>query len=166
MGLEQTAPAPFIIPTGNKAKIGKADSYPLGAELLSDALRGTPMFQQLGLSFGHNGSSSKTSAGMTQLPVLSVEYRLEHWISGIVFGPTWSIGVNAVPREIKGLIRANLVEGGLMEVRRWLESHAHVWGSEGTHRLALVWDLKRKEILFEKFVRSEPHVVRKGHAHP
>ena len=165
MCLDPTEPTPSIIRSFGKGKIGKAESFPIGAELISDALRGLPMFHQLGIAFGPFGSSSRTWAGVTQLPVMFVQYQLE-WISGTALGPWWHIYVHVVPRDIKGLIKANLVESGLREVRRWLESKTHVWSSDGTHRLSLVWDIKRKEILFEKHARPGPRVVRKGHAHP
>jgi hypothetical protein len=165
MGDERITPVLSILRTGYKGKIGKAESYAVGAELLSDALRSLPMFDLIDLSFGYFGGSSKISATMRLVPVLSVEYRFEHWISGFVFGPGWSISVYAVPRELKGCIKASLIGGGLIEVRRWFEAKADVWGAEGRHQLGLTWDREQSEMLLELDEHTGPREAKKRHGH-
>jgi hypothetical protein len=158
MESQSASPEFVIIPTGSKPKIGKRESYVIGAEIISKALAGLPMFPKLQLSFGGSrGHANNPSPA--RLPVMAVQYRLEHWINGVVFGPSWLIGIEAVPREMKGLIKAQLLESGLERVRNWLLKHERVWGAEGIRRIEVEWDSDKKELQFLEFSSSGPKVI-------
>ena len=166
MGLEETCPAVLIIPTGLKSKLGKHESYPVGAELLSRELAGLSMFKRLSVSFLRGGVTWSEIAAMTRFPILNAEYNFEQWMPGQVFGrPSWSIVVRPVPRELRGLIKARLVEGGFAKVRHWFERNADLWGSDGIRRFELQWDQSERKIVFEERSNSGPKVGDKHREH-
>jgi hypothetical protein len=99
---DTTAPKK-LIPTRRRDKLRRRRSYAVGAELISEALAGTPQFEELSISFRHKS-----------------------WLEGTVSitydstAATWRIEVSSVPSEIRSAVRRFLVATGLPALRAWL----------------------------------------------
>jgi hypothetical protein len=156
----EAAVAPLIIPTRYKAKIGKELSYPLGAEVLSRALAGLPMFAHLSIWFGSGSSTPRKICTETQNRVVSVAYSCTRSFT-MSFGPSWTIRVTAVPRETRAQIKEMLLESGLEQIRTWLEKKANVWGSDGHVQLDVNWNSSTHQLVFDEIVEAGPHIAGK-----
>src|SRR5262245_4549835 len=110
-----------MIPTRYRDKTPRALAFPIGAELLSAALAGTP--QELDLSVAFRDKPTDFVSGFQQLlrsdaplPVLRAAYRnLPPGISGSnvmaeagYYDATWFLDVYPVPRALKSLVRGQL----------------------------------------------------------
>ena len=114
-----------LIPTSFKDKLPRGLSYPIGAELLSEALAGVPQYDTLTLSF--YGSAPLRSYHPTR--VLAASYSnsppgLTGSNEGIAqgwYGESWGITVSAVASDLKSVVRGKLLEAGIPRLRAWLE---------------------------------------------
>jgi hypothetical protein len=104
-----------LIPTTYKSKIPQGFSYPLGAEIISEALAGVPQYEQLSIRFS---SYNVRSRGFQRLITTR-----ELWILQIHFYVEsiypWKITVGTLPSEHKHTAQEAL-KAILPEVHRWL----------------------------------------------
>lgn len=118
-----------IISTSNRFRISGELSYPIGAEAISEALRGVPQFDALSICFYHGDGPSPKSfreavARGEFLQVFSANYQIEKgW-----FEEKWGLWVLPVLREDKRAVREALLAVGLPRVRAWLaEPRGEMW---------------------------------------
>ncbi len=118
-----------LIPTTHRGKISRQLCYPVGAEMISEALRGVPHFERLSLWFraadrDSLGTPAKLCAAAKRdepLPVLKASYITSSRLYG---EERWRLEVYAVPREDRAAVRRALMDEGLPQVRAWLSAFA------------------------------------------
>ena len=113
-----------LIPTAHRQKISRQLSYPAGAEMISEALRGVPHFERLSLSFYALDTPAKICAAAKRddpLPILEASYIDFTRLYG---EERWRLEVYAVPREDRASVRRALMDEGLPQVRAWLTAFA------------------------------------------
>jgi hypothetical protein len=131
-----------VIPTQHKAKLPKSQSYPIGAEAISEALTDAPHVGSLTLSF-RAWSATALQRFLRQespYPVLAVKYQPE-WRPnyGTCYDEEWHLTVHAVPRESRSVIARLLREQGMPAVAPWLRSSEGAGWCARSHRLELVF---------------------------
>ena len=125
-----------LIPTAHKGRLPKGQSHPLGAEIVSDALRGVPLWSELDLRFNAiqkhglglfvpgGGGSLRGRTGRQLLSFLEVMY-CGFWGSGV-----WTIGTFPVRSSDRDPIRKILTTLALPRLREWLsEDRPETWFS-------------------------------------
>src|SRR5262245_24073336 len=132
----------MLIPTRHRDRLPMDLSYPIGAEVLSEAFRGVPQYGMLSLFFttwrqpGTAAAATKASRGAGRQHVLCANYRHlrpGHGSSGALirsgfYEPDWSLSVYAVPRQCRSLVRALLIRDGMPLLRAWLtEPRTETW---------------------------------------
>ena len=142
-----------MIPTRYRAKIPKRLAFPIGAELLSEALADTPQEQSLSIAF-HDKPTIFASDfqqllhSAAPLPVLRAEYRnLPIGLSGSAsmvaagfYDVTWSLDVFPVPATLKAVVRERLQPTGLRQIRAWFEHRRPQTWQQGRHSFSLLFD--------------------------
>jgi len=127
----------MTFPTRVKAKISSKLSYPLGAELISSELAGVPQARILEINF-HAKYERMETRGMPY-SILKFSYS----------GPAgsyhprsipWSIEVRPVPRALKHTVKESIVRDFFPRIRQWLEKHAGLTSTHGSHSLSVVFD--------------------------
>ena len=104
----------LLIPTRLKVPIGKSDSYPVGAEIISAQLKGVAQFGVLSLGFtpfyGTTSNLPWKEPGVE--PVMEARYRnlrpgisgsREHIDSGF-YDETWELNIYPVRRHVKEVV--------------------------------------------------------------
>ncbi len=147
-----------MIPTSSKAKLPSDFSYPIGAEVISEALAGTPHVGAFSVWFG-NGTG-----GLSTKPLSAVEFRsasefrrllvdrrpyaiMAAWYQpkskpriGVdaFFGrERWGLTVYPVLAELKHLASRLLREEGLPTIATWLKSSDRAGWNANWHRIEL-----------------------------
>lgn len=149
-----------VIPTRYRAKIPKTLAFPVGAELLSSALAGTPQEPSLAISFRDRSTLFASEFQQVlrtggPLPVLRASYRnLPAGLSGSndmveagYYDVTWLLDVYPVPAELKSPVRDQLRARGLGQVRAWLECPRPQTWQQGRHSLTLLFDSSTTSLL-------------------
>ena len=156
-----------IIPTLSKSKISRLLSYPIGAELLSQALRQIPQFQFLKLHFYAamgNGLQDCRLGGKTIYEFLRVEYlnssavAEKYPIRPLYSRPPqyrWEIIILPVPRVHRHAVNRHIVEVVLPKVERWLCKRASQI-SVGSEVLSFFYDPEEDAVSTEEVSRMEP----------
>lgn len=111
-----------LIPTVCRQKLSRELSYPLGAELLSEALAGMPQYTDLCIEFygQWNGTPAQVRRLAREgqpLAVLKASYIDFTRLTG---EERWKLQVYPVPREYKSRAKQALLEHALPQVRNWL----------------------------------------------
>ena len=112
-----------LISTAYRQKISKELSYPLGAELLSEALSGVPQYPDLFIEFHGrwNGTPAEVRRLAREGRVLPV-FRASYVDFTKLYGEEqWKLQVYPVPSEDKSQTRQAIIEHALPRVRSWLE---------------------------------------------
>lgn len=143
-----------IIPTGHRAKIPKALSYPLGAKIISEALAGVPQFNYLNVNFRYWNRLARHHG--TEIPYQVMEARYtgplrffsasKSMFEQGYYSPTWEITVFAVPRSLRHLLQSKLVTEALPSIRAWLTTNPHSVEREGGHSLMFSFDEMKDEL--------------------
>lgn len=116
-----------MIPTKYRTKIPQSLSYPIGTELLTEALADVPQLEHLTVSFFHMIRAHKK---LHPFPVIEVRYRNfnitlgtpEEFIARGMYDETWELTVRAVPREQKFVVKQLLLAEGLPKLAAWLQA--------------------------------------------
>lgn len=146
-----------IIPTRYKSKIPRSFSYPVGAEVISQALRDVPQFQVLIVDFHFANQRARYDSAAKPYEVIGV------WYSGPIRSlhasksleeqsrsPRWQIRVQAIPRSLRHEIQAKVVAEALPAIRSWLLANPHSSYRQGTHGLTFRFDELDNELVSEE----------------
>ena len=129
-----------LIPTKSRAHLPRGVSYPLGAELVSDALRGVPQFDQLVLEF--HAQPQYGPLDPEQLIFAGVSCRSRD---------DWSVWVSAVPSELAARARRFATYHGFAHWLAWLRrSRTETWFLHW-HRCAIAIDPISNEGVLAEF---------------
>ena len=115
------------ISTKFKAKIPHSFSYPIGTELLTEALREVPQLEKLSVSFFFMPRTNKKS---NTFSVLAGRYQNfdvtlgspKEFIARGMYEEAWELMVHAVPRAQKSVVKQLLLEEGLQKLAEWLKA--------------------------------------------
>lgn len=164
----------MLIPTRYKSKIGFEFSYPVGAELLSEALGDTPQAKDMTIWFRERNwlRGGKKIAPGDCYAVLELSYRK---LRPTVFmpraaegrrhlGPRWSLYVSAVPRKARHLIRQRLEIALPMVVRPWLLAQKD--GAEGSAWLILEYNPGAGQLTRRVGGKPMPRLARQRDSRP
>jgi hypothetical protein len=139
-----------------KPKIGRQQSFAIGARDLSESLNGIPQEGHIQLAF--RGVQSEDGGAHL---VMTFRYAHEPRSGG---RPGWTVWVSAVPREFKGRVTALLIGEALPKIARpWLFARAGLLGRAGEEALDLVFDHTEDKILGRPGLRNkgiEPILIR------
>lgn len=135
------------IPTNSRSRISRKLGYPLGAELISEALQGVSQYEQIKLHFTAGWSSNfeqdlkRHLSDRRPLRILYVTYAntppglsaSNASIEAGYFNQRWELWVEAVPVESKAAIRELLQSKALPRVKQWLSTPPlrEDWGRGG-----------------------------------
>ena len=107
-----------MIPTKSKTKIPHRWSYPIGAELVSQTLKGIPQYDNIYLSFlWINPASRLAHHDKSKLHLLTIAYTNPEQIA---INENWSVNVSAVPSELKMSVRDYFQTEIFARVRAWM----------------------------------------------
>jgi hypothetical protein len=124
-----------MIPTSYKSKLPHTLSYPVGAEALSESLKGVP--QEAALSVGvysqpilFASEFRKLRDSKSPYPILNATFRhiqpgvsaSNRFIAEGWYEETWELSVYPVPRELKFVARQILLSEGLPRIKKWLSA--------------------------------------------
>ena len=96
----------MLIPTSVKEKLPKTNSYPVGAEVISESLAGVPQYQALELKFHYRDVwwASEYNQRVKSLgEIVVVDIR-----SYTVSSETLTLGINSVPSHLKSDVAEKL----------------------------------------------------------
>lgn len=153
-----------LLSTHFKDRLPQALAYPLGTEVISQALADIPQFDTLKLSFWNRATifQSQQNKLWSQgaYPVMKASFR--HHEQGYRasnalaaqggYDDEWLVSVYAVSCEEKPRLRAALRQVALPRLRQWfLAPRTPVW-LQRSHSLFVFWDQAAGELSF-----NEPH---------
>ena len=127
-----------MIPTALKEKLSKLHCYPVGAQVVSNALEGLPQIDDMRLWFSSYPKSSLVMSAKYTFPATGP---MPRWMGNSRYGsPRWDINVYAVPRDISFSVKTQLKQHGLLLLRDWLGKERTETWLEATHRIELHYD--------------------------
>lgn len=132
-----------ILQTARRRKPPRGFSYPVGAEILSEAFADLPQFDEVVLDFY---VPIKHSSATRYL--MTIDYNPH----GVGFGldSKWCVAVCSVPSNAKKPVREALMGGGFARIREWIiQPRPPLW-FEGWKRLILEYDPARGAILYKE----------------
>ncbi len=144
----------LMIPTSFRAQISSKLSYPVGSEVLSNALAGAPHVDELRLTFYAHALSTATeceNALRLRVPIMIAEAKFRgHGLRPGIgawadLSAGWLITIYPVLRTDRSIARALLREQGLPAIRQWLASSTRK-GWESVDRALKVTFDPQKEV--------------------
>jgi len=156
-----------MFPVLYKDRISHTESYPVGAQEVSDALSETPQAEFLGIVFCRYDSVRCFGAWCTDWrivksrgkcrPIFRAAYsRRKVSISTpnltIARGdtlPKWELWVWSVPRQQRHKVHTLLFGEGLQQVKNWLTVHQGMHGEFKVERLTVLFDEEKEGLLYE-----------------
>ncbi len=134
-----------MIPTAFKSKIPQTHSYPVGAELFTEALSSVPQLELLKLSFRGVWALKGKSKLYLVLEVNHINIRENQYSSKSLvaqgfYDDTWEIIVYPVLREQKAEVKRLLTVEGLPKVESWLSAKRSPAWLEGRKTLSVFFD--------------------------
>ena len=154
-----------MIPTRSKSKLSKLLSYPIGAEVISEALADAPFVSEIALSF-HDKAMWPLSEFQRHLreglpyQILSMEFTpvIKPGYSAPAkliergwFDAKWSVTVYPVLRELRQVAGQLLREQGLPIVWEWMHSTTTLPGWEAKHhKLRMVFHPTEGSLVVER----------------
>ncbi len=128
--MESENEARKVLDTYLRSKVPNWLSYPVGAQTVSDALRGIPQFEKLTLSFSFYGKAENLAKLRAAEPstILNATFNVRPAYHGIPdafvergwLNEQWSITVYPVSRQVKHDAAKALLAEGLPAIRKWL----------------------------------------------
>jgi len=124
-----------MIPTRYKSKLPHSLSYPVGAEAISESLKGVPQVPALSLGFYDRptvfaSEFQKLRDSNSPYPIFNATFRhiqpglsaSNKYIAEGWYEETWELSVYPVPRGLKSAARQVLLSEGLPLIRKWLSA--------------------------------------------
>src|SRR5215204_332946 len=121
-----------MIPTRYKSKLPHSLSYPVGAEAISESLKGVPQVPALSLGFYDRptvfaSEFQKLRDSNSPYPIFNATFRhiqpglsaSNKYIAEGWYEETWELSVYPVPRGLKSAARQVLLSEGLPLIRKW-----------------------------------------------
>jgi len=126
-----------LIPTARKDKLPKLHAYPIGAQIVSEALADVPQYENLRLWFSRYPKSSL---------VMKARYTVPADTSQLLNSPRylttrWDINIYAVPRERNAAIKSHLKSVGLASICEWLATIRTETWLQKSQRFTIRYDL-------------------------
>jgi hypothetical protein len=141
-----------MISTTFRQKLPKFLSYPIGAEILTDALSSAPQIDSLTVSFGTRYGSLQDKTYRNQpYEILRTNYSYlrsnrftpNSWETSTHYNnEVWDIKVYAIPTELKSLVKKLLLLEGLSKVLAWLQAERTPLWLEGYRDFVVLFDEK------------------------
>jgi len=151
----------FVIPTFSKTRISQSLSYPIGAELITQALAAVPQLSALRLRFFNSRFDHAFRRGHYEF--LRVEYLndarpVHEWPLYLWSRPQqskWEVLVQPVPRRVRHAVRLFIVDSAFPQVAEWLLERAQLC-QRGNDVLAFFYDEQSEECIARRLTRLEP----------
>ncbi len=122
-----------MISTKHKSKLPHTLSYPVGAEAVSESLKGVPQEPVLSIGFYNKptifaSEFRKLRDSKSPYPIFNATFRhiqpglsaSNQFIAEGWYEETWELSVYPVPREHKSVARQVLLSEGLPQIKKWL----------------------------------------------
>src|ERR1700722_6223772 len=151
-----------VIPTLSRTRISRHLSYPIGAEVISEALTTVPQFAQLQLLF--YSSKFHTPLRSKEYEFVRIQYLNnaksgERWPIANLWGrplqSRWEIAVQPVPRVLRHRIKRYILDSALPQMRDWLVERAQLL-QQGSELLAFFYNEKTEECVPRHVANLEP----------
>lgn len=141
-----------MISTRYKSKLPKSLLYPIGAQDISDRLKGMP--QEPGLSLGFYDRPTifasdfqKLRSSNSPYPIISASFRkLQPGFSGSnrdiaegYYDENWEISVYPVAGKHRSVAKRGLLDDGLQQIRNWLSMNRSPSWKQGRKTLELLF---------------------------
>ncbi len=139
-----------MIPTRYKSKLPKQLCFPVGAQILSDALSGVPQLSSLSVAFHFTWPTTVNHIKYLveerkPMEILSASYRnIRPGRSGSHdlekmgwYDETWELSVYPTFRDKKAVTRELIVKEGLSEIIDWFNEPRNPTWCEGRHNCSL-----------------------------
>lgn len=130
-----------MIPTCYKAKLSRQQSYPIGAEALTEGLAGAPHLDAFSVWFSSGWRLQKLLARRVPYTILTAEYRRPRKMGYIrADDEEWRLTIYPVIRELRHSANRLLREVGLLLVTQWLRPSEQASWLFRDQRIELVFD--------------------------
>ncbi len=143
-----------LIPTKSKAKLPKDLSYPVGAELLSEALKDIDQYKSLTVDFFDQPFIRKSQFqeqidNNGCIPILWACYDgSDYCCEDGQYHKTWDITVFPVPRDTKNVVKEKIIHEGFPILISWYSKKTPP-SFRGQKSCSLGFDLKTSSLLSE-----------------
>ena len=136
-----------IIPTKYKSTLPQRLSFPIGAEILSEALLSVPQFEKLTVTFFYYSKANDFPKESVEFSVVEIRFRNlkpnqnspKQFIDEGFYDETWEITVKPIPRELKSKIKQHLIAQGLPKIKEWLSVKRPASWLEGRKSLEVLY---------------------------
>lgn len=145
-----------ILRVRHRARLPRGWSFPLGAEVLTEALAGVPHGVPEPLWFIHSEPmwlKDRRKRESDDLPLKVLEVEFTTWALGLELPPErplWTIRVGSVPSRLRQWTRACLIREALPRVRRWLLQPFADTALEATPQCRVLLQAEQKRLLWEE----------------
>lgn len=162
-----------VLRVRHRDRLPRGWSFPVRAELLTEALTGVPHGISEPLWFAHAEpywlkDRRRRESEDLPLPVLKVEfttYRLG--MEPPPRRPLWTIRVGSVPSHLRQWVQSGLISEALPRVRRWLLKPFSETALEATPQCRVLLQTEQKRLLWEERAsRFDDAVVEVGEPEP
>jgi len=139
-----------------RERLPRGWSFPLGAEILTEALAGVPHGVSEPLWFTHSEPmwlKDRRKRESDDLPLRVLEVEFTTWTLGLESPPErplWTIRVGSVPSQLRQWTRACLISEALPRVRRWLLQSFPDTALEATPQCRVHLQAEQKRLLWEE----------------
>jgi hypothetical protein len=140
----------------HRERLPRGWSFPLGAEVLTEALAGVPHGVPEPLWFAHSEPmwlKDRRKRESDDLPLQILEVEFTTWALGVEpppERPLWTIRVGSVPSHLRQWSRSCLIEEALPRVRRWLLQPFPDTALEATPQCRVLLQAEQKRLLWEE----------------
>lgn len=153
-----------MIPTSYKAKLPRFLSYPIGAEALTEGLKGAPRLESLSLWFSGkpvwpDSLFQRALAEKHPYMILVARYEPAHkpgyggansMVKSGWYDEKWELNVYPVVRELRHLANRLLREQGLSWVAEWIRSSEQAGWLGRQQRIELIFNPIEESIAAQK----------------
>lgn len=152
-----------MIPTRYKSKLPHTLSYPVGAEAVSEALRGVPQETALTIGFYDRptlfaSEFRKMRDSNSPYPIFDAAFRhiqpglsaSRQFIAEGWYEETWELSVYPVPRALKSVARQALLTEGLPGIMRWLSTDRQPSWRHGRKRCEIFFAESERRIILRE----------------
>jgi hypothetical protein len=153
----------MLIPKTFKAKLSQTMTYPIGAEVVSEALVGVPQFEKLMISFTppNFGSASIFQDARKQNQSYKIfEVSMHHHLKNLTspkrfieegfYNENWEIHIYAVPRELKAIAKQLLLNEALPKAKEWCEKPRTEMWRTGRKYFQVLFNEKESKIFIKQ----------------
>lgn len=149
----------YIIPTRIRGKISHKLSWPLGAELITQSLRGAPQLSRIVVGFRNENGWHPIRSGrypfLRAMHISGLSRPINSDPETLPLFSEWEIVVRPVPRSLRHKVRKYCIETALPSILHWLSRRADNQ-LDGSEMLTFFYDEHADRFSEQAESRAEP----------